>query len=276
MSKKKRKKTRRRRAKPAQGALRNRLLDGILQFQFPAEFRIAAPMFPPDTPEDVEFDSVTVAERVEEPSLPSEPVQSYQMIAELANCLWYLKTKYFKRDWDSEDTGDDDPRARRTLGRLNRGIDSLKEGGFEVHDPTDERYPQGGENMMKPIQFQPTAGLTFEKVTETVTPIIYHNDRLIQRGEVFVAVPKQIPLNVADQASEPESSDVTATAPDESIPGENKQGNLHSELRTPGSSDDSRATSDAFGPSARGEPEPEQSVDTNATDTEKDAETNKN
>ena len=44
---------------------------------------------------------------------------------------------------------------------------------------------------MRPIQFDPTPGLTYQKVTETVAPIIYHQGRIIQRGEVFVAVPQE-------------------------------------------------------------------------------------
>jgi hypothetical protein len=107
--------------------------------------------------------------------------------------LWYLKTKHLRQAWDDDGTGDnandDDPRVRRAIGRLNRGIDALKGSGIEIEEPTNKRYPPGGEGMMRPLQFQPTAGLTFETVTETVAPIVYRNGQLIQRGEVFVAVP---------------------------------------------------------------------------------------
>jgi hypothetical protein len=135
-------------------------------------------------------------------------------VAELASCLWYLKTKHFKVKWDDTESSDDDPRVRRALGRLNKAIERLRQDGIEVQDPTNTRYPQGGEGMMRPIQFLPTDGLTVEVVSETVAPIIYRDDRLIQRGEVFVAVPKR--EEAADPASTAMAPSSEATAADES------------------------------------------------------------
>lgn len=155
-------------------------MDSILQYLQPSEWRIAKPRVPVD---DVESDDAA------EP--PPEDQVSDRVIAEVATCLWYLKTKYFKQPWGSEDGGGDDPRARRALGRLTRGVDVLKASGVEIDDPTEKRYPEGGENMMRPIQFAPTAGLTFAVVSETVTPLIYRDERLIQRAEVFVATPQE-------------------------------------------------------------------------------------
>lgn len=119
-----------------------------------------------------------------------QPGVSPTALAEVATCLWYLKTKHFKREWHNDDTADDDPRVRRTLGRLNKGADALKKCGIEVVDPTGKRYPSGGEAMMRPLDFVPTQGLTFDKVTEAVMPMVYWNGQLVQRAEVFVAVPK--------------------------------------------------------------------------------------
>lgn len=156
-------------------------LDALRQLRFPAEFRIAAPRSP--------LPVVVDPPQAERADLPSQAGGENLVIAELATCLWYLKTKHFKRPWKDFETSDEDPRARRALGRIGRTIEKLREVGIEVHDPTDERYPPGGEGMMSPIQFTPTAGLTVDRVTETVIPIVYRDDRLIQRGEVFVAVP---------------------------------------------------------------------------------------
>ncbi|MGO9119697.1 MAG: hypothetical protein ACLQPD_19055 [Desulfomonilaceae bacterium] len=169
------------------------ILDDLRQLWFPAEFRIAAPALPTDVLETAEVEAQAVADvrPQERPDPQSDLLAQNRLLTELITCLWYLKTKHFKRKWDDHETGDDDPRIRRTLGRLNKSIEALKDRGIEVHDPTNQRYPRGGEGMMRPIQFLPTAGLTFEMVSETVVPIIYREDRLIQRGEVFVAVPKQ-------------------------------------------------------------------------------------
>ncbi|MCC5829131.1 MAG: hypothetical protein JJU36_06750 [Phycisphaeraceae bacterium] len=169
------------------------ILDGIRQVWFPAEFRIAAPGLPLDMLEivDAEAQAAPYAQATDGGAGINDSIVSNKLAAEFATCLWYLKTKHFKREWDDDETGDDDPRVRRALGRLNKSIEALGESGIEVHDPTNKRYPAGGEGMMRPIQLVPTAGITFEVVTETVAPIIYRDDRLIQRGEVFVAVPKE-------------------------------------------------------------------------------------
>jgi hypothetical protein len=182
--------------------IRGSILDSIGQLRFAAEHRIRMPKLFLD---DSEISSLVPVAVVPTQDLSPIAAKSHaidQMVAEVATSLWYLKTKYFKRDWENQDSSDDDPRTRRALGRLNKGINALKHSGVEIHDPTNKRYPQGGENMMRPIQFQPTVGLTFEKVTETVVPIVYLNERLIQRGEVFVAVPQDIPSHSTHPAPE--------------------------------------------------------------------------
>lgn len=169
-------------------ALKSGILDDVRQWCFPPEFRIARPT---EQMLVAETASCTPSQSVGGPTRPAGGRESDELVADMATCLWYLKTKYFSRPWDDDGNGDNEPRVRRALGRLNKGKEALAAGGIEVNDPTNERYPQGGEGLMRPIQFQPTAGLTFEKVAETVAPIIYRNGQLIQRGEVFVAVPEQ-------------------------------------------------------------------------------------
>jgi hypothetical protein len=167
------------------------ILNDMRQICFPKEFRIAMPALPDDARTPPASQPITEMPYTDESLMPMASVASDTVIAEAATCLWYLKTKYFKRDWKSEDATDDDPRTRRAIGRLNKCLDALKANGIEIDDPTNTRYPSGGENMMRPIEFQPTAGLTYERVTETIAPIVYRNGQLIQRGEVFVAVPME-------------------------------------------------------------------------------------
>lgn len=167
------------------------LVDKIHQLTFPREWRIDTPLAIP-----CETEGSDITEREEDDlQIKSNDTSDVidHMVAEFATCLWYLKTKHFRREWKGDDNNDDDPRARRALGRITRGVDMLSKYGVEIDDPTNRRYPQGGENMMKPIEFQPTDGITFDRVTETVLPIVYHNDCLVQRGEVFVAVPREAP-----------------------------------------------------------------------------------
>ncbi len=197
------------------------ILEAVRQWCFPLEFRIAAPGMPLDALTEVEtaIRCAPVTQPAGRPTAPTESSTSNELVADLATCLWYLKTKHFNRKWEDDETGDDDPRVRRSLSRLNKGITALKGAGVEVHDPTNKRYPQGGEGMMRPLQFQPTAGLTFEVVSDTVAPIIYRDDRLIQRGEVFVAVPKEQTSDASAstaQAASPSVEEVPVT--DESLP----------------------------------------------------------
>ena len=172
------------------------IADSIRQLMYPSEYRIAPPAevdFPITVNKVVGETSSTADSRKYDESLDTMKTALTATVIELSNCLWYLKTKFYKREWTDHTNDDDDPRVRRALGRINKSIDTLSANRIEVQDPTNRRYPEGGEGMMRPIQFQPTAGLTYEKVSETVTPIIYYSDRLIQRGEVFVAVPQNAP-----------------------------------------------------------------------------------
>jgi hypothetical protein len=183
--------------------LENSILDELRQRLFYPEFRIAPPQLPSDTPEAVATNSqpAPVVPTPMQSPVERDALLSNQLVTEFATCLWYLKTKHFKQEWDAIESKDDDPRVRRALSRLNKSIELLAENGIEIDDPINKRYPQGGEGMMRPIQFLPTAGLTFEVVTETVAPIVYRDDRLIQRGEVFVAVPKEKATAVARETA---------------------------------------------------------------------------
>ncbi len=127
-------------------------------------------------------------------------------MTEMANCLWYLRTKHFRRAWEGGDDGDDDPRVRRALGRISRGVAALKRFGIEIQDLTGRRFPSGGESMLKPIDMVPVAGLGVERISETVQPVVFWRETLIQRGEVFVEVPQ------VDQAMPQEGAAAEAAA----------------------------------------------------------------
>jgi hypothetical protein len=110
-------------------------------------------------------------------------------VTELANCLWYLKTKYFRKKLLDDSDDETDPRARHALRRIDRSLKALEAASIRLVDPTGTRYPPGGEGMMSPLQFEPTAGISMDTVSETLRPLVFSGNRLIQRGEVFVSVP---------------------------------------------------------------------------------------
>lgn len=173
-------------------AMRPNVFDSLRQLLYPSEIRIALPREAQAAAEDGLASAPSSAHPAETPD-PAREARADRMLADVATCLWYLKTKHFKRAWDSEDRDEDDPRARRALGRLNMGLAALAAGGIEIQDPTNRRYPPGSGDLMKPVQLQPTPGLTVEKVVETVKPIVFRHGRLVQQGEVFVAVPEDGP-----------------------------------------------------------------------------------
>ncbi len=177
------------------------LMDEMRQGAYPSEWRIepAVTVALPRKPvAEVREDSSKGRKNSRE---DRQSALTAAALAEVATCFWYLKTKHFKKEWQNEDTADDDPRTRRTLGRLNKGVDAIKKCGIEVVDPTGKRYPSGGEAMMRPLDFVPTDGITFETVTEAVLPMVYWNGHLVQRAEVFVAVPRQGSPNIAQESS---------------------------------------------------------------------------
>lgn len=187
------------------------ILDQLRQLRFPRAFRIEPPS------ESVQTENVSVSkppERVPDALTPAPQSElADALVAEVATCLWYLKSKFFRQPWEEVNVTGDDPRHRRAVGRLNKCIALLKDGGIEVHDPTNERYPEGGEGTMRPIQFAPTDGLQFPQVSETMSPVVYRNQHLLQRGEVYVAVPRAVDAALP-LAGEKGTADSNAAATD--------------------------------------------------------------
>lgn len=141
------------------------------------------------------------------PGAPNPPppgaatTELVRVLAQVATSLWYLKTKHFKQQWQDPAAGLDDPRERRAVGRVEKAVEALASVGVEVEDPTERRYAVGSEGLMKPIEFVPTAGITHERVTETMRPIVFVKGHLVQRAEVFVAVPNA-PVETSETAGE--------------------------------------------------------------------------
>lgn len=178
---------------------KNSFFDELRQVGYPSEWKIQLPVVPvrfipspqetppphprPTTPKHTET----------ERELRHMVNDLMKTLLETANCIWYLKTKFHKRDWNDAGVTDEDPRVRRALSKINHARQALEQIKVEIQDPTNQRYHPGMEHSMTPVQFIPKEGITYEFVESTVTPIVYFNDKIIQRGEVFIAVPPPEP-----------------------------------------------------------------------------------
>jgi hypothetical protein len=76
----------------------------------------------------------------------------------------------------------------RSIHRHIEGIfECLKDLGVEVQDHTGAAFDYG--LPLKVVTTQPTAGLTKERVAETIKPTIFWRGQIIQMGEVVIATP---------------------------------------------------------------------------------------
>jgi hypothetical protein len=69
-------------------------------------------------------------------------------------------------------------------------LDVLASREFEIRDDTSTQYVAG--MALKVVAFQPTEGIDQETICETIRPSVYYRGKLVQRGEVVVATPKNV------------------------------------------------------------------------------------
>jgi hypothetical protein len=158
------------------------ILGDLRQWKYPPEFRIARPcpvVQPTDTPKLAQ----TTIPASESTDNMEQAARMDRTIAKVAVCLWDIRRKL-----ESSEAAQQDRKLRLLNRRAEAAVSALQEVGVVIDDPIGRRYAPGSEGSMKP-NFQPTHGTTCEQVVETIAPIVYRDERLIGRGEVFVAVP---------------------------------------------------------------------------------------
>jgi hypothetical protein len=103
-------------------------------------------------------------------------------LVSIATNAWRAKTKMLDAT-----TGE----VREEMKRVDRHIEAiyrnLAEVGIVIRDHTDEVYDEG--QPMKVVASKPTQGLHKKRVSETLLPSIFWNNRLIQNGEIEIATP---------------------------------------------------------------------------------------
>ncbi len=114
---------------------------------------------------------------------PSGADAHEKALASIATNAWKAKARL--KDVDSvEENG--------VLKRINGDLDRIwnvlvEDLGLEVKDHTGKDFDYG--MALKVVTTQPTAGITKERVIETIKPTIYWKNKIIQIGEVVIATP---------------------------------------------------------------------------------------
>jgi hypothetical protein len=164
----------------------------LRQRRFPKEFRIAPACWPAGLVELFQQLKEAVASQdCRQPhatsttdSRPSK--EQVHFLGELGTHLLRLRHKLVDRQ-----TKQPVEETRRIYRHLESAWDTLAQAGVEIRDHTGEPFPENGVSSLKTLAFQPTAGIDRETVVETVRPTVYFRDKIIQIGEVVVAVPEK-------------------------------------------------------------------------------------
>jgi hypothetical protein len=159
---------------------------GLRQKMFPREFRIPEAPWPDDTVTQLERIAEQITEHVSAEKSRGESQSSAgnkAFLAEVATGLWRLRQKM-----THPGTSKPLDEMRRAYRHLESVWDALERDGVKIYDHTGEDFDAG--RSIKVLAYQPTVGLTRERVTETIKPTIYVNDERVQMGEVIVGTPE--------------------------------------------------------------------------------------
>ncbi|MFC8798482.1 hypothetical protein ACFT2C_12180 [Promicromonospora sp. NPDC057138] len=183
------------------------------QRRFPAEFRILPPAELPHALPDALPDDLPPAEVPD--ALPDDlsdvvpdgqPVDDLpdDVVADLVTEIWRARNKVGGPGADQ-----DPPRAVRWANRyLGAAADRLARAGIEAHGHDGLRFDVGMD--LRVLAYQDDPGVTEETVVETVRPSVRRAGRVIQEGEVIVAVPEK----AAPEKAVPEKAAPVKAAPE--------------------------------------------------------------
>lgn len=166
------------------------------QHRFPAEFRIPPPAVPSGLASDLAsgpasgpvadpaVEQAPVALPGPQPAAPPDDLPD-DVVAGLVTELWRARNKV-----DGPGAEQDPPRAVRWANRyLAAADDRLVRAGIEVEGHDGLRFDVGMD--LRVLAYQDDPDVTEETVVETVRPSVRRAGRLIQEGEVIVAVPER-------------------------------------------------------------------------------------
>lgn len=169
------------------------LLGGLFQFFYPKALQIEKREISIDkfsqflegssrTGEEISTSHSTEGRGIDEWQSNNVLEKDYKKIAEVCTNLWRVR-----KGIDASDGG-----SAASMRRMERYLDavwqSLSDLGYEIVDHTGEPYREG--MVLSVLTYEPTPGITTEKVIETIKPSIFYRERQIQIGEVIVGVPE--------------------------------------------------------------------------------------
>ncbi|MFE7503768.1 hypothetical protein [Promicromonospora sp. NPDC057488] len=155
------------------------------QRQVPAEFRIRPPAQGAANAAVVVGGTPPPSDQ--EPEAGAAPGElADETVADLVTEIWRARRKV-----DGPDAEQDAPRAVRWASRyLSAAADRLSAAGIEADGHDGLRFDVGME--LRVLAYQDAADVTEETVIETVRPSVRREGRVIQEGEVIVAVPANV------------------------------------------------------------------------------------
>ena len=107
----------------------------------------------------------------------------------VANQFWRLTTAVIEKD-QGEIKGD---LNEQDLKRVGRAMDSMKETfesiGIKIIDKTGDAFDPGFPDQV--VTEEPRKGITKEQVIRTIRPTILWQQKMVQRGEIDIAVPEE-------------------------------------------------------------------------------------
>jgi hypothetical protein len=157
----------------------------LRQKLFPSEFRIPEAAWSEDAIEQLVRIADQIAKQAEEkPVEPGSSSVRSAFLGEVGTGLWRLRQKMVEPQ-----TGKPLEEMRRAYRHFESVWDALERDGVKIYDHTGEEFDAG--RSIKVLAYQPTPGLTRERVTDTIKPTIYVHDDLVQIGEVIVGTPER-------------------------------------------------------------------------------------
>ncbi len=116
------------------------------------------------------------------------------LLVELATGVWRLHGKLTATELDD---GDSAKLLRSLTRQVNSMSDALDEAGVHVQDHTGKPFDAG--QSVDVVAYATNDAVSRETVVETITPTVYIEGHMVQRGQIVVAGPEAI---VDEQAAD--------------------------------------------------------------------------